>query len=159
MQLLLIYLVTVMNVTLTVKSPAFNDNGVIPSQYTCDGDNINPELNINNYPTQAKSFAIIVDDPDAPNGTVVHWLMWNIPPTDNIPENSTPGVQGKNTRNENRYMGPCPSSGSHHYHFRIYVLDTQLDLQENTDKQALLNAMEGHILVTAELVGLYKRAY
>jgi len=143
--------------TLTVKSPAFANNDLIPVKYTCEGSNINPEINIRDIPQDAKSLALILDDPDAAKGTFDHWVMWNIPVKEKIEENSAPGAQGKNGKNENKYAGPCPPSGTHHYHFRIYALDTKLDLPLITDKKALLKAMEGHILSSGELIGIYKK--
>lgn len=143
--------------TLQLKSPVFTDNGLIPSQYTCDGENVNPELHISGIPDGTQSLALIVEDPDAPGGTYDHWVMWNIPPRDRIEENSSPGAQGRNSRNENKYYGPCPPHGAHHYHFKIYALDTRLDLPITTDKAALLKALHGHILAGGELVGVYKR--
>ncbi len=140
-----------------IKSPAFEDNEFIPSQYTCDGANINPELSFADVPEKTVTMALIMDDPDAPNGTFDHWLMWNIPVTNKIEENSALGVQGKNGRLENKYTGPCPPSGTHHYHFKIYALDKKLDLSPDADKTKLLAAMEGHILSTGELTGLYKK--
>lgn len=143
--------------TLIVKSSAFEDNGFIPAKYTCDGEGINPPLTIGNLPQDAKSIALIIDDPDAPSGTFDHWVIWNIPPQDRIAENTAPGVEGKNGKKENRYSGPCPPSGTHHYHFKIYALDTMLDLHDNTDKKSLLRAMDGHILASGELIGLYSK--
>lgn len=147
----------VVNKTLTIKSPAFANNDFIPSKYTCTGDNINPEIQIKDVPGEAKSLALIIDDPDAPNGTFDHWVMWNIPVKDKIEENSSPGAQGRNGKKENKYTGPCPPSGTHHYHFKVYALDTKLDLPIDTDKKSLLKAMENHIIATGELVGLYKK--
>lgn len=145
------------NKTLTVKSPAFANNDFIPSKYTCTGSNINPELIIKDLPDEAKSLALIVEDPDASSGTFDHWVMWNIPVKDKIEENSTPGAQGKNGKNENKYTGPCPSTGTHHYHFKVYALDTKLDLPINTDKNDLLKTMKSHILASGELIGLFKK--
>jgi Raf kinase inhibitor-like YbhB/YbcL family protein len=147
----------VANKTLLIKSPAFANGGFIPSKYTCNGANINPELTIKDIPGDTKSLALIVDDPDAPKGTFDHWVMWNIPVKEKIEENSAPGMQGKNGKNENKYIGPCPPSGTHHYHFRVYALDTKFDLPVNTDKKNLLKAIEGHILGTGEIIGLYKK--
>lgn len=143
--------------TLTIKSPAFENNGSIPSKYTCDGSNINPAITIDEIPTETVSLALVLDDPDAPNGTFDHWVMWNIPPTQMIEENSNPGSEGKNGMKENKYIGPCPPKGTHHYHFKVYALDTKLDLEDNTDKKVLEKAMEGHILANGELIGLYKK--
>jgi Raf kinase inhibitor-like YbhB/YbcL family protein len=143
--------------TLTVKSSAFLNDGLIPAKYTCTGQNISPDMTIDGIPGNAKSLALILDDPDAPKGTFVHWVMWNISVVSKIEENSAPGMQGKNGANENKYTGPCPPSGVHHYHFKVYALDTQLQLPESTDKKALLKVMEGHILASGELIGLYKK--
>lgn len=150
---------TIVSTTMTIKSFAFKNNGFIPSKYTCDGTNINPDLMIKDIPVNAKSLAIIVDDPDAPNGAFCHWVMWDIPLKNNIiKENSKPGIQGRNSMGENKYSGPCPPSGIHHYHFIVYALDTKLDsLSPNTDRKGLLNAMEGHIISSGHLVGLYGR--
>lgn len=148
---------TVATKTLTIESPAFTNNNSIPSKYTCDGTNVNPALTIKDIPVETKSLALIMDDPDAPNGTFDHWLMWDIPVRENIEENSMPGIQGKNSKGENKYTGPCPPSGTHHYHFRIYALGTKLNLSPGTDKSALLKAMEDHILAEGELTGLYKK--
>jgi Raf kinase inhibitor-like YbhB/YbcL family protein len=155
--LIFIIMAIVANKTLTIKSPEFSDNGMIPAKYTCSGSNINPELTIKDIPNETRSLALIVEDPDAPSGTFDHWIMWNIPVKEKIEENSAPGTQGKNGKNENRYMGPCPPSGTHHYHFRIYALSNKLDLPAGSDKKALLNAMEGNIIGKGELTGLYKK--
>lgn len=146
-----------LNTTLTIQRPAFKHNEFIPSKYNCDGMNINPALSLSGIPKDAKTLALIMDDPDAPMGTFDHWIMWNIPVKEQIEENSAPGVQGKNGRKENKYTGPCPPSGTHHYHFKIYALDTKLGLPEDSDKKALEKAMAGHVIASAELVGLYKR--
>lgn len=144
--------------TLTVKSFAFKNKGFIPSKYTYDGDNINPDIIIEDIPADTKSLAIIMEDPYACNGIFCHWVMWDIPPKNIIRENSKPGIQGKNSRRENKYKGPYPSNGRHQYHFRVYALDTELgSLSLNTDRNGLLNAMEGHIISSGNLVGLYER--
>jgi Raf kinase inhibitor-like YbhB/YbcL family protein len=141
-----------------VESPAFANNEMIPAKYTCTGSNINPALVITNTPKGTKSLALIVDDPDAPNGTFDHWVMWNIPVTAVIDENSAIGIQGKNGKGESKYTGPCPPSGTHHYSFKVYALDTKkLDLAAGSDKKALLKAMEKHILASGKLIGLYKK--
>lgn len=142
---------------LVLKSPAFGKNDLIPSKYTRDGAGINPELIIDDVPSDARSLALILDDPDAPSGTFDHWIMWNIPVSGKIAENSAPGVQGRNSKNENKYYGPCPPHGMHHYSFKVYALDQKLDLPLDTDKRDLLNAMKGHILAQGELIGLYKK--
>ena len=143
---------------LTVKSPAFEHQKTIPSKYTCDGNNINPPLIIEGMPEGAKSLVLIVDDPDAPMGTWDHWVVWNIPPTDKIQENSKPGTEGLNSARRNSYSGPCPPSGTHRYFFKVYALDTKLDLNPNSHKKDVEKAMKGHILAKGELVGLYHRS-
>jgi Raf kinase inhibitor-like YbhB/YbcL family protein len=144
--------------TLVIKSPAFKNNEFIPSKYTCDGVNINPEISIDEIPENTKCLAIIVDDPDAPNGTFCHWVLWDITPKTSIKEDSAPGIQGRNSFGENKYNGPCPPSGRHHYHFKVYALDTKLSsLPPTTDKKELEKAMKDHIIASGETVGLYKR--
>lgn len=142
-----------------LTSPEFKSMGFIPAKFTCDGQDINPALEINGVPEAAKSLALIVDDPDAPRGTWVHWVVFNIPPaTGRIEENSMPGKQAINTAGQSSYHGPCPPSGSHRYFFKLYALDTLLNLEENyTDKGRLEKAMQGHILDKAELIGVYNR--
>ena len=146
--------------TLMMTSTAFPPNGMIPSTYTCDGDDLNPPLRIEYIPPAARSLALIVDDPDAPRGMWVHWVVWNISPTTmEIAENSVPagGVQGMNDFQKDAYGGPCPPAGTHRYFFKLYALDTTLRLGTNTDKAALEAAMQGHILAAAELIGRYHR--
>jgi Raf kinase inhibitor-like YbhB/YbcL family protein len=145
---------------LKITSPAFVTNGNIPARYTCDGTDINPPLEISHVPVEAKSLALIVDDPDAPIGMWVHWVAWNIDPaTREIAEDTVPhgATQGKNDWKRNGYGGPCPPSGVHRYFFKLYALDTRLNLGAGTTKSALEKAMHGHILASAELIGLYKR--
>lgn len=146
--------------TFSIESTAFKDNTSIPKQYTCDGKDINPPLVIRNVPNGTRSLALIVDDPDAPVGVWVHWVLWNIDPgTTQIAENSVPAgaVQGKNDFRKTNYRGPCPPSGTHRYFFKLYALDTKLDLSSNAKKQDLEKAMKGHILGEAQTMGLYKR--
>ena len=143
--------------TLMVSSPAFKANESIPVKYTCEGSSINPPLEIGNLPKEAKSLVLIMDDPDAPKGTFDHWIMWNIPVQAKIDENSVPGKEGKNGVNQNKYIGPCPPSGVHHYHFRVYAMDGMLELPIETDKKALIKAMEGHTIAAGELIGLYEK--
>ncbi|OPY77963.1 MAG: putative kinase inhibitor [Syntrophorhabdus sp. PtaU1.Bin058] len=146
--------------TLRITSPVFGDNGHIPRLYTCDGKDVNPALMIENVPGGAKSLALIVDDPDAPAGTWVHWVLWNIDPRlKEIKENSVPpkSVQGKNDFGKNNYGGPCPPSGTHRYFFKFYALDTVLNLSPDSTKFRLEKEMKGHILAEGRIVGLYKR--
>ncbi|WP_074723937.1 YbhB/YbcL family Raf kinase inhibitor-like protein [Flavobacterium frigoris] len=144
--------------TLIVKSSAFKNNEMIPSQYTCNGLNINPELIIEELPANTKSLAIIVDDADASSGIYCHWLVWDILPERIVEEDSVPGIQGRNTMGENRYTGPCPPSGTHHYHFKVYALDSKLSaLPPSTNEKELTAAMKPHIISSGELIGLYKK--
>lgn len=142
---------------LKITSPAFKPNNPIPTKYTCDGENVNPPLNIEDIPSQTKTLTLIVDDPDAPMGTWTHWLVWNIPPKEKIAENSIPGIEGLNTARKHSYEGPCPPSGTHHYHFKIYALDTELELNPNSKKEDVEKAMQNHILAKGETIGLYQR--
>ncbi|MGH2644536.1 MAG: YbhB/YbcL family Raf kinase inhibitor-like protein, partial [Chitinophagaceae bacterium] len=130
--------------TMQLTSGAFKNEEEIPAKYTCSGEDINPPLIISGIPAKAKSLAFILDDPDAPNGTFTHWIMWNIyPQTKNIAENSVPrnAIQGENSAGQNKYFGPCPPSGIHHYHFKIYALDTMLSLPGNAHVEQLEKAM------------------
>lgn len=147
----------VLNKPLIVTSPFFSNNEIIPSKYTCIGYDINPTITITDIPDDTKSLALIIDDPNAPNGTFDHWIMWDIPVTGKINENSAPGVQGKNGKGENKYMGPCSPSGTHYYNFKIYALDTKLDLPASSDKNMLLKAMDKHILASGGLIGLFNK--
>jgi Raf kinase inhibitor-like YbhB/YbcL family protein len=140
-----------------LMSPEFENNGFIPSKFTCEGEDINPELIAADIPQDAGSLALIVDDPDAPMGTWVHWVVYDMPVVSKIDENTVPGKQGMNDFGRRDYGGPCPPSGTHRYFFKMYALDKKLDLKEGVDKKALEKAMEGHILAQAELVGLYQR--
>jgi Raf kinase inhibitor-like YbhB/YbcL family protein len=146
--------------TLTITSPAFKTGEFIPSKFTCDGTDVNPALAISTIPPEAKSLALIMDDPDAPGGMWVHWVVWNIDPkTQEIEENSVPrgAKQGINDFRKTPYGGPCPPSGTHRYFFKLYALDVLLDLGSGATKGALEKAMKGHVLVQAELMGKYKR--
>lgn len=145
---------------LNISSPAFQNNGRIPAKYTCDGVDVNPPLAVAASAPGAKSLALIVDDPDAPAGTWVHWVVWNISPdTKEIKEHTVPvgASEGMNDFRKRSYGGPCPPSGTHRYFFKIYALDTTLALGSHATKADLERAMKGHILVQAELVGLYSR--
>lgn len=143
-----------------LKSLAFKNNDNIPKKYTCDGENINPPLEISNIPEGAKSLALICDDPDAPGGDWVHWLVWNIDPSVAfIGENELPrGVmQGKTDFGTSKYGGPCPPSGTHRYQFKLYALDTILNLPQESVKSELESAMNNHFIERCTLIGLYKR--
>jgi len=145
-------------------SPVFNDGEFIPSEYTCDGVNISPPLRWANPPEGTKSFALIVDDPDAPAGDWVHWIVFNIPAyVLELPQNCSPehlpdgSVEGMNDFRRTNYGGPCPPSGTHRYFFKFYALDNLLSLKEGATKKQLLESMKEHILAKAVLTGRYKR--
>jgi len=141
-----------------LTSPAFENNKYIPKKYSGEGEDVNPPLVIENIPQDSKSLALIVDDPDAPMGTWVHWVVYDIPIISRIDEKTVPGKQGVNDFRRKDYGGPYPPSGTHRYFFKVYALDKkELGLKESSNKGALEKAMEGHVLGKAELVGLYKR--
>jgi Raf kinase inhibitor-like YbhB/YbcL family protein len=145
---------------LELTSPAFDDGVNIPRKYTCDGEDVNPPLRIEGVPAGTKSIVLIVDDPDAPLGMWVHWVVWNIPPeTKELPENTVPAgaVEGLNDFQKHSYGGPCPLSGKHKYYFKLYALDIKLNLDPNSLKKDVRNAMEGHVLAQAKLMGTYGR--
>ena len=154
--------------TLTLRSPAFADNGSMPSRFTCDGDRtVNPELTIGGVPPGTKSLALIMDDPDVPkalhpDGVFEHWILFNIPPsTTAIPENGSVGTVGANGAGKNAYTGPCPQPqyepSEHRYVFKLYALDTLLALQAEATRADVEKAMSGHIIAETQLVGRYKR--
>ena len=144
-----------------ITSPAFEHDGIIPKKYTCDGGDINPELQIQNVPHNAKSLALIVHDPDAPvAGGFTHWVVWNIDPqTTLIKDESVPpgAVEGENSAGHPGYMGPCPPSGTHHYRFQLYALDDVFDLPETAPLSDIQAQIDNHLIAKAELVGLYAR--
>lgn len=141
-----------------LTSNAFQHGDPIPSKYTCDGDDLSPPLAWTNPPEGTASFALLVDDPDAPVGDWVHWLLYNIPPNAReIPEGGLLGHSGANSWPKLGYGGPCPPNGTHRYFFKLYALDTQLDLTQDAKKADLLKAMEERILAQAELMGVYGR--
>ena len=148
--------------TMKATSTEFEHNQMIPAKFTCQGEDINPTLKIEDIPEGTKSLVLINDDPDAPMGTWDHWIVFNIATNGQeltIGENSVPaGTQGKNSWGRNDYGGPCPPSGTHRYFFKFYALDTTLDLQEGVKKKTIEQAMEGHILQEVELIGLYKKS-
>lgn len=142
---------------LQISSAAFGNNELIPAKYTCDGANISPPLMIEGITEETKSLALIVDDPDAPGKIWVHWVMWNLPVTHQIKEGEAHGIQGMNDFRKRQYGGPCPPSGTHRYFFKVYALDTILELPPETDKEHLEKVMAAHIISFGELVGLYKK--
>jgi hypothetical protein len=144
--------------SVSVTTPAFQAGGDIPPKFTCNGTNVNPEIKINGVPSEAKSLVLIVDDPDAPRGLFTHWIVWNIDPkATDIGESSAPagGVQGTNDFGKRNYGGPCPPSGTHRYFFKIFALDTKLDLKPSARRAELDAAMRGHTLAQGELMARY----
>ena len=144
---------------LQISSVEFDHNGKIPSRFTCDDQDVNPELRISGIPADTKTLALVMDDPDAPVGVWDHWVMWNIKPTETIKENSVPegAVQGRNGWGKNEYGGPCPPSGEHRYFFKVYALGETLDISPSSDKKALEKAIKGKVLAQGELIGKYSR--
>lgn len=140
---------------LIITSPSFSEGADIPVKFTCKGENISPAINIESIPADAKSLAVIVEDPDAPRGVFDHWVVWNLQPNNTITENTKDGVRGNNGKGETGYMGPCPPSGTHRYQFKIYALDAMLDLPVGTNKKNLMNAMTEHVVAGGELTGMF----
>lgn len=143
--------------TLKISSPAFEHESYIPARYSCDGSNTNPPIVVNGIPNGTVSLALIVEDPDAPGKIFDHWIVWNIKPEKLIAEGSVPGKVGKNSLGEYKYTGPCPPSGTHRYYFKVYALDTTLDLEHEVDKKLVEQALKDHVLAYGELMGLYKK--
>jgi Raf kinase inhibitor-like YbhB/YbcL family protein len=143
-------------VPMELTSPAFDHETVIPVRYTCDGDNVSPELRIAAIPDDASVLVLIMDDPDAPVGTWDHWIAYDFAPTSAIPEGvGDLGTGGLNSWKETGYGGPCPPSGTHRYFFRVLALSSPLDLDEGADKGEVLAASEGHVLAEAVLMGTF----
>jgi len=143
-----------------ITSSAFQEGGAIPEKYSKNGQNVNPALRIEGAPDNAKSLALIVDDPDAPVGLFTHWIAWNIDPkTTEIAENSVPkgAVQGTNDYPGSGYDGPQPPSGTHRYYFKIFALDTTLDLPSGAKRKELDKAMNGHVIAQGQLMGRYSK--
>ena len=148
-----------------LSSTAFKDGEAIPSQYTCDGVNVSPPLEWSGVPKSAKTVAIIADDPDAPAGTWVHWVLYNLPGenigmVENLPATDNlkaGGFQGKNDFEKIGYGGPCPPSGTHRYFFKIYALDIDLPLKAGATKVEVDKAMAGHVVAQGQLMGTYRR--
>lgn len=155
------------SMALSLTSTAFENNGKIPSQFTCDAENVSPPLQISGVPEGAKSLVLIMDDPDVPkqlkpDGVFDHWTLFNIPPdTTEIVQSGSIGMAGINGAGKSQYTGPCPpreyEPSEHRYFFKLYALDTTLDLSAGASKADVLSAMEGHIIGEAELMGKYKR--
>lgn len=144
-----------------LTSPAFDHESNIPKKYTCDGGDINPELLIQNVPPGTKSLALIMHDPDAPvQGGFVHWVVWNIDPqTALIKDESTPpgSIEGRNGAGKIGYMGPCPPSGTHHYHFQLYALSDTIDLPSSASIGEIETEIDQNLIEQTDFVGLYSR--
>ena len=141
-----------------VVSPVFKEGAAVPAPYSCKGQNISPPLNFVSVPEGAKSLALIMHDPDAPSGDYVHWTVWDIPAdTGTLAANSVPvgAIQGQNSAGQNKYMGPCPPSGTHRYMFELYALDTSLGLPAETERDDMLKAMEGRVIEKSTLTGVF----
>lgn len=151
--------------TFALTSPAFSNGQPIPRKYSCDGMNISPPLKWNSVPQDTQSFALITDDPDAPSGTWVHWVIYNIPLSskelpEHVPNHAQlpdGSLQGMNSWPKLGYGGPCPPSGTHRYFFTLYALNCALAIPSGASKDTLLAKMKGHILEQAELMGTYRR--
>lgn len=143
-----------------LTSPAFKTKQIIPRQYTCEGTNIAPKLTWKNPPLNTQSFALIMNDPDAPNGDVIHWIVFNLPSNTKTldPKLALPieAMTGLNSYNNSGYKGPCPLKGQHRYFFRLYALDSVLQLSDTAQYDALMKAMQPHILGQAVLIGVYR---
>lgn len=144
-----------------IVSDIFTNNGNIPAEYTCDGKATRPSLKIFDVPKEAKTLALIVDDPDAPSGNFVHWIIWNIDPNiliienDNIPSGAT---EGYTSLGKPGWVAPCPPSGTHHYSFNLYALNTVLSIPKSSTRANFIDAIGGHIIDSATLTGLYQRS-
>jgi len=150
---------------ISVKTPAFTANGMIPSKYTCEGENISPALEWSALPEKTKSIVLVMDDPDAPNGDWVHFILFNIPPETRqlagsfrLSDKPSPLMKaGLNSAGKLDYHGPCPPAGIHRYYFKLYALDIILNQPEGITKQDLLKAINGHILAKGEIMGRYRK--
>ncbi len=143
-----------------ITSTAFLHGKPIPTKYTCDGEDINPELHFSDVPNEAVTLALILDDPDAPGKTWTHWVLWNIAPAEKgVGEGEVPEgcIEGLTSFGRPGYGGPCPPSGTHRYFFKLYALDVRLDLLAETTKKGIETAMAGHVIEQAELMGTYAR--
>lgn len=151
-----------LDMTIKLTSTAFEHKGAIPDAYTCKGKNLSPNLSWSDNPEGTKSFALIMDDPDAPMGTWVHWVLYNIPSSittldDGSSASDTGMKTGVNSWRKADYGGPCPPTGQHRYFFKLYALDTLMDAQEEYTKAELIHAMQGHVLATGELMGTFSK--
>jgi Raf kinase inhibitor-like YbhB/YbcL family protein len=149
-----------------IASSAFQNNGAIPRKYTCDGDDVSPPIEWSEVPANARTVALICDDPDAPKHDFVHWVLFNVAPNagavpEHVPrraELADGACQGTNDFGKVGYGGPCPPSGTHHYRFTLYAVDTELRVNPSARKEAVLAAMQGHVIESAQLTATYQRA-
>ncbi len=143
-----------------LTSPDFQHNEMMPAKFTCQGEDVSPALEIADIPRGTESLALILDDPDAVGGMWDHWIVFNISPIGTVNGDSAPGTQGKNSWGRNDYGGPCPpkGTGAHRYCFKLYALDTTLDLPAGVSKNDLERTMKGHVLAEAQLIGLYEKS-
>lgn len=149
-----------------LTTPAFSDGGAIPPKYMCDGENVSPPLEWSGLPAGAKCLALIMDDPDAPRGVFLHWLIYGIPASESGlaegigegGEQAGGGTQGRNDFGDIGYGGPCPPSGTHRYYFRLFALDSDIPLKSGASRKQLESAMAGHVLGQTELMGRYTRS-
>ncbi len=140
-----------------LSSPDFGHNSFIPREFTCQGSGVRPDLSIEGIPPGAKSLVLIIDDPDAPGGDFVHYVLYDIPVAESITGSSIPGKQGVNTMGRLGYVSPCPPSGVHRYFFKVYALDVILDCSEGLSKKDVESKIAPHTLDKAELIGLYRK--
>jgi len=163
--IIIVPLISGNKIDIKVSSTAFKEGELIPSKFTCDGENISPQIAWTNFPKSTESFVLISDDPDAPVGTWVHWVVYNIPasctelkekfPKDEKFDNGI--MQGTTDFRKTGYGGPCPPSGTHRYYFKIYALDVILNVKSGLTKKEILKEIEGHIIAEGQLMGKYKR--
>lgn len=145
-----------------ITSTVFIDNQNMPKEYSCEGDGKSPPLTFSKVPEEAKSLALIVDDPDAPSGTFTHWVVFNIPPStlqvlkNDVPKN---GLEGLNSKGKLGYTPPCPPEGTHHYRFKLFALIGKLNLEEGASREEVEEEMKGLILESSEIIGLYKKSF
>ncbi|MEJ2240943.1 MAG: YbhB/YbcL family Raf kinase inhibitor-like protein [Candidatus Bathyarchaeota archaeon] len=141
---------------LSVKSSVFGNGKKLPLKYTCDGEGINPPLVVEDIPSGAKSLVLVIQDPDAPSGDFIHWLVWNISPNGKIEENSIPGIEGRNSSGKIHYSSPCPPSGTHRYIFKVFAIDSNVELQDGATKKELDRSIHDHIIAEGEIIGFFR---
>jgi len=144
---------------LTISSPVFKHGGLIPEQYSCEGEHTNPPFKIDGIPAEAETIVLVMEDIDAPNNIFDHWIIWNLNTRSTIEEKRIKGDCLKNNYNSNAYINPCTTFGIHRYSFKLYVLDAVLEANDTTGKETLLQSMMGHIIAKTEMMGRYQRQY